>query len=79
MSVLPAVDSLLARAESVLARLEAVLPHAAAAPDWSASVAWRYRKRAGSATLDPVGQVARIRLDDLKEVDAQKDKLLRNT
>ncbi|MBK8529690.1 MAG: ATP-binding protein [Rubrivivax sp.] len=73
------LETLITRAESLLQRLEAVLPHAAAAPDWSASVAWRYRKRAGSATLDPVRQVARIRLDDLKEVDAQKDKLLRNT
>ena len=45
---LNAVDSLLARAESLLARLEAVLPHAATAPDWAASVAFRYRRRGGS-------------------------------
>ena len=44
MNALPAVESLLVRAESLLARLEAVLPHAATAPDWAASVAFRYRR-----------------------------------
>ena len=62
MSVLPAVDSLLARAESVLARLEAVLPHAATAPDWAASVAFRYRRRGSGCVLEPVRHVASIRL-----------------
>ena len=79
---LNAVDSLLARAESLLARLEAVLPHAATAPDWAASVAFRYRRRGGSAAagvLEPVRHVASIRLDDLKEVEPQKERLLRNT
>jgi len=77
-----AVDSLLARAESLLARLEAVLPHAATAPDWDASVAFRYRRRAGSSSagvLEPVRHVATIRLADLKEVEPQKERLLRNT
>ncbi|MBK6786835.1 MAG: ATP-binding protein [Betaproteobacteria bacterium] len=79
MSVLPAVDSLLARAESVLARLEAVLPHAATAPDWAASVAFRYRRRGSGCVLEPVRHVATIRLADLKEVEPQKERLLRNT
>ena len=79
MSVLPAVDSLLARAESVLARLEAVLPHAATAPDWAASVAFRYRRRGSGCVLEPVRHVATIRLSDLKEVEPQKERLLRNT
>jgi uncharacterized protein len=56
-----------------------VLPHAATAPDWSASVAWRYRKRGGAGVLEPVRHVATIRLADLKEVDAQKERLVRNT
>jgi predicted AAA+ superfamily ATPase len=72
-------DSLITRAEALLGRLEAVLPHAPAAPDWSASVAFRYRKRAGSGRLEPVRHVAGIRLSDLQEVDAQKQRLLRNT
>ena len=79
---LTAVDLLLGRAESLLARLEAVLPHAATAPDWDASVAFRYRRRAGLASagvLEPVRHVATIRLADLKEVEPQKERLLRNT
>ncbi|MCA0243215.1 MAG: ATP-binding protein [Proteobacteria bacterium] len=73
------IETLISRAERLLARLEAVLPHAPAAPDWTASVAFRYRKRGGSGLLQPVRHVATIRLSDLKEVDAQKERLLRNT
>ncbi|MEN9631045.1 MAG: hypothetical protein RJA10_4273 [Pseudomonadota bacterium] len=73
------LDSLIARAEALLVRLEAVLPHAATAPDWSASVAFRYRKRGSVGVLEPVRHVATIRLGDLKEVEPQKEKLLRNT
>jgi predicted AAA+ superfamily ATPase len=73
------LETLIARAEALLGRLEAVLPHAPAAPDWSASVAYRYRKRGGSGVLEPVRHVATIRLSDLKEVEPQKEKLLRNT
>jgi predicted AAA+ superfamily ATPase len=73
------LDSLITRAEALMARLEAVLPHPLAAPDWAASVAFRYRKRGGSGWLDPVRHVATIRLTDLCEVDPQKERLLRNT
>ncbi len=77
-----AFEHLLVRAESVLSRLEAFLPHAAGAPEWEAAVAWRYRRRGGighAGVLEPVRHVATIRLSDLKEVDAQKDRLQRNT
>jgi len=67
------------RAEALLARLEAVLPHALAAPDWAASIAFRYRKRGGSGLIEPVRHVAPIRLDALVEVGPQKERLLRNT
>ena len=75
-------DSLLRlvdRAEALLARLEAVLPHALTAPDWGASIAFRYRKRFGSGLIEPVRHVAPIRLDALVEVGPQKERLLRNT
>ena len=71
--------SLITRAEALLSRLEAVLPHPLAAPDWSASIAFRYRKRAGSGWLEPVKHVATIRLENLREVEPQKERLLRNT
>ena len=73
------VESLIARAEALLGRLEAVLPHPATAPDWAASVAFRYRRRGASVVLEPVRHVATIRLVDLKEVEPQKERLLRNT
>jgi len=73
------VESLLARAEALLVRLEAVLPHAPAAPDWAASVAFRYRRRGAARVLEPVRHVATIRLADLREIELQKERLLRNT
>ena len=75
----PAFEHLLVRAESLLARLELILPHAATAPDWSASTAWRYRRRGSAGVLEPVRHVATILLADLKEVEPQKGRLLRNT
>jgi hypothetical protein len=71
--------SLITHADALLTRLEAVLPHPLAAPDWSASIAFRYRKRGGSGALEPVRHVATIRLENLVEVEPQKERLLRNT
>ena len=82
MTPTPAADRLLHlidRAEHLLGRLEAVLPHAPAEPDWAASTAFRYRRRGAAGALEPVRHVATIRLADLKEVDAQKERLVRNT
>jgi predicted AAA+ superfamily ATPase len=71
---------LIERAEQLITRIEAVLPQPLGAPDWSQSVAWRYRKRAsGHGVLEPVRHVAAMQLADLKEIDAQKDRIERNT
>ncbi len=71
---------LIERAEQLITRIEAVLPQPLGAPDWSQAVAWRYRKRAsGHGVLEPVRHIGAIALDDLKEIDAQKDKIERNT
>jgi predicted AAA+ superfamily ATPase len=72
-------ESLIHRAEALMKRLEAVLPHPLEAPDWTASPAFRYRKRGGSGRLEPVKHVATIRLSNLREVEPQKERLLRNT
>jgi predicted AAA+ superfamily ATPase len=73
------VERLMVRAEQLLERIEAVLPQPLAPPDWHASVAFRYRKRSsGHSTLEPVRHVASMRLADLQEVDAQKEKIQRN-
>ena len=76
----PNLERLIDRAEQLLARIEAALPGPLSAPDWTIAAAWRYRKRAsGHGALEPVRQVAQMRLQDLKEIDAQKDKVQRNT
>ena len=71
---------LVERAEQLITRIEAVLPQPLGAPDWSQAVAWRYRKRAsGMGALEPVRHLAAMKLDDLKEIDPQKDRIERNT
>jgi hypothetical protein len=74
-----ALAALLQRADALLNRLEAFLPQPLTAPDWDAAVAFRYRKRGAGARLDPVKHLSTIRLGDLKEVEPQKERLLRNT
>ncbi len=75
----PTLETLITRADALLGRLEAVLPRPPAATDWTASTAFRYRKRSGVGSIEPVRHVATIRLSDLKEVEPQKERLLRNT
>ncbi len=73
------LERLLGRAEQLIDRLEAVLPRPLSEPDWSASVAFRYRKRSsGHGQLEPVRHVAPMRLSDLKEIDDQKARIQRN-
>ena len=74
------LERVLQRAEALMQRIESVLPQALQAPDWSASMAYRYRKRSsGHGTLEPVRHVAQLGLQDLKEIDQQKEKIQRNT
>ena len=71
---------LIDKAEQLMARIESVLPQPLSAPDWSQSVAWRYRKRAsGHGALEPVRHVGAMALSDLKEIEPQKEKIERNT
>ncbi|WP_453931957.1 ATP-binding protein [Acidovorax temperans] len=73
-------ERLMERAEQLIARIESVLPQPLGTPDWSQSIAWRYRKRSsGHGTLEPVRHVASMQLADLKEIDGQKEKIERNT
>ena len=73
-------ERFLLRAESLITRLEAVLPQALTAPDWNTAIAFRYRKRSNNhGTLEPVRHIGVTRLDDLKEIDVQKEKIERNT
>ncbi len=73
-------ERLVARAEQLMERIERALPQTLEAPDWSEAIAWRYRKRGNaSVRLEPVRHVGAMRLEDLKEIDGQKEKIQRNT
>jgi uncharacterized protein len=73
-------EHLLVRAEQLIARIEAVLPQPLGEPDWKASIAYRYRKRSsGHGVLEPVRHIGAMTLQDLKEIDGQKERIQRNT
>jgi predicted AAA+ superfamily ATPase len=68
--------------ERILKRLEQLLPPPAPATDWSSSIAFRWRAsgRPGMAGwLQPVRQVHRIRLADLRGIDRQIERVEENT
>ncbi|MEW5782658.1 MAG: ATP-binding protein [Pseudomonadota bacterium] len=67
------LEALIRRLESLVERAENLLPPPPAPPDWSA-IAYRWRGR-----LMPVHHPHKIRLADLKGVDAQKAAIDRNT
>ena len=74
------LERLLEQFEKLVGRIEAVLPQPLSAPDWGQAIAWRYRKRSsGHGVLEPVRHVAAMKLEDLQEIDDQKEKLTRNT
>ena len=74
------IERLVLSIETLTEKLRAALPQPLQAPDWNAAVAWRYRKRAsGHGSLEPVQHIAKLSLDDLKEIDIQKEKIARNT
>ena len=73
------LDRLIKRAEQVLERLEAALPPKLPAPDWTAALAYRWRKRNGRGFLQPVTHPHRIRLTDLQGIDEQIRLVEQNT
>ncbi len=72
-------SKLLARAESLVQRLEHILPAPPAETDLSTAVAFRWRKKHGRGALEPVTQVHRIDLRDLRGIDEQKELVELNT
>lgn len=70
----------LARAERFMDRVESALRLDIEQPDWDQAIAFRYRKRvSGQGYIVPVRQVGAMRLEDLQEIDVQKEKIRRNT
>jgi predicted AAA+ superfamily ATPase len=74
------LERLLHRAEQLMARIESILPQPLAQPDWGSAIAFRYRKRSsGHGVIEPVRHVGVMHLEQLKEIDQQKEKIQRNT
>ena len=74
-------ERLLDRLDALMSRIEAVVPASGVIePNWHESVAFRYRRRnSGAGRLDPIRHLAPMKLADVCEVDAQKEKIVRNT
>lgn len=68
--------------QALIARLLPLLPDASA-PDFAGARAWRWRKRqallGAVGRLEPITHPSRIRLRDLRNVDEQKQTVVRNT
>jgi predicted AAA+ superfamily ATPase len=73
------LDRLVKRIDALVDRLEGLLPAPTPAPEWSASVAFRWRKRAGRGWLAPVVQLHQVQLRDLCDIDRQKALVEQNT
>jgi predicted AAA+ superfamily ATPase len=74
------IEQFLVRVELFMARVEASLPHGLSEPDWNESIAFRYRRRSsGQGVISAVHHVGAMSLEDLIDIDQQKEKIQRNT
>lgn len=73
------IAGLLNRVNVLLDRLDALVANNSRETDWKASTAFRWVSRNGKAVIQPVRHFHRIRLSDLKGIDAQKTSIRQNT
>ncbi|PLQ01266.1 ATP-binding protein [Cupriavidus pauculus] len=77
------MSDLATRLDSFLARLEQWLPPELTEADWKEAVAFRWRKRqslfGNIGYLQAIRQLPPIHLNDLKNIDRQKDSIVANT
>jgi predicted AAA+ superfamily ATPase len=73
------IQTLIDQAEALLLRVEQLLPAEPLAPDFGATIAFRWRKRDGRGLLHPVTHPHSIRLEDLQGIDRQRDLVHQNT
>lgn len=74
------LEKFLVRAEALLTRLEPLLPAPAAPVDWDVATAFRWRVgRDGRGRLQPVKHAAHIALNDLRNIEPQKEQIEQNT
>lgn len=72
-------EPVLHKLERILDRAEKILPQQPELPDWTASTAYRWRRRANGGTLQPVLHLHQIRLSDLQGISEQKELIEQNT
>ncbi len=72
-------EHVLNRLESLLDRIERLLPAEAAEPDWETAIAFRWRARAGSGSLQAIAHPHNLHLAQLRNIDRQKALLEANT
>jgi len=70
---------LIKQAEALVSRLERLLPQEAPPTEWGSSIAFRWRKKNGKGSIEPVRHVHRIALRDLQGIDTQKGLVEQNT
>ena len=73
------ISKLMLRAETLVGRLEKLMTAEPAPIDWKASIAFRWRRRDGRGSIEPVTNVHRIELKDLRGIDEQKQLVEQNT
>ena len=73
------LEQFLARAEQLLARVESLLPPTAPDVAWDSAVAFRWRTRQGRGFLQAVPNTSAIALDDLQNIERQKQLIEQNT
>ena len=73
------LERFLGRVDALVDRLEKILPAGSQPVDWSAGIAFRWRKRGGRGYLDPVRHPHAIAFADLMDIDEQKKRLRENT
>ncbi len=73
------LDSLISRLDTLVTRVELLLPSQTAEPDWTAS-AFRWRSGSqGRGYLQAVDSPHLVELDSLKNIEQQKQAIIRNT
>jgi predicted AAA+ superfamily ATPase len=73
------LESVLIRAEALIQRIEQLLPVPSPKRDFAGTIAFRWRRRDGRGFLQPVAHPHSIRLQDLQDVDKQRDLVHQNT
>ena len=73
------LNEVLEQAMALIKRVERLLPPELPPPDFAGTIAFRWRPRGGHGYLQPVKHLHTIRLEDLRDIDRQRDLVHQNT